>query len=95
MLCQHTVYRQAVAFNATIALMEPHERIRQLRLKRGLTQEKLGLAVGFDIGQARQRVHKIEKNAVQLTTNDLRRFAEALQTAGSRRAARPSTSNRH
>ena len=83
MWCQPSVYRQAVAFNATLSLMEPFERLRMLRLARGLTQEQLGLAVGFDQDQARQRVSKIEKNRVPLTTNDLRKFADALQTSPS------------
>lgn len=83
MLCQQPVYRQSVAFNATLPLMEPHERIRQLRLARGLSQEKLGVAVGFDINQARQRVWKIEKNKTPITTADLRKFADALQTTPS------------
>jgi transcriptional regulator with XRE-family HTH domain len=60
--------------------MEPFERIRVLRKMRGLTQEKLGIAVGFPEDQARQRVYKIEKNKTPLTSNDLRKFADALQT---------------
>lgn len=83
MLCQHPVYRQNVAFNATLPLMEPFERLRMLRRARGLTQEQLGLAVGFDQDQARQRVSKIEKNRVRLTTTDLRKFADALHTTPS------------
>lgn len=80
MLCQLPVYRQGVAFNATIPLMEPSERIRQLRRAARMTQQKLGLAVGFDSGQAKQRVSKIETNKVPLTIDILRRFADALQT---------------
>src|SRR5258708_36399578 len=83
MWCQPSIYRQAVAFNATLPLMEPFERLRMLRRARGLTQEQLGLAVGYDQDQARQRVSKIEKNRVRLTTNDLRKFADALQTTPS------------
>ena len=60
--------------------VEPHERLRALRLKRGLTQEELGLAVGFDIGQARQRVSKLETNKQPMTTDHLRKFADALHT---------------
>jgi transcriptional regulator with XRE-family HTH domain len=60
--------------------MEPHEKIRQLRKARGLSQQELGVAVGFDEGQAKQRVSKIELNKVPISTGVLRRFAEALQT---------------
>ena len=83
MLCQPLVHRQAVAFKATLPPVEPFERIRQLRQARGLSQEKLGVAVGFDVATARQRVHKIETNRVPLTTSTLLKIARALQTSPS------------
>jgi len=59
--------------------MEAYEKLRQLRERRKISQEELGVAMGYAPGQARQSVSKIERGLTKLTVDALVKGAEKLQ----------------
>lgn len=59
--------------------MEAYEKMRRLREKRKISQEELGVAMGYAPGQARQSVSKIERGLTKLTVDALVKGAEKLQ----------------
>src|SRR6185437_12480051 len=79
MLCQRKNDRPDVAIAATLWRMEAYEKLRRLRETRKISQEELGVAMGYAPGQARQSVSKIERGLTKLTVDALVKGAEKLQ----------------
>lgn len=55
-----------------------HERIKELRIKRGMSQEELAEAVGYKSGRA--MISQIETGKINLPLDKLKAIATALDT---------------
>ena len=56
------------------------ERIRQLRIQKGMSQEELATAVGYKSENSRSTVNKVEKGINDITQSRLKAYAKALGT---------------
>ena len=56
------------------------ERIRQLRVQKGMSQEELAIAVGYKSENSRSTVNKVEKGINDITQSRLKAYAKALGT---------------
>lgn len=53
-----------------------YQRIRELRIKRGMTQAELGEAIGYKSGKV--MIYQIEKGIIDIPLNKLKAIANAL-----------------
>lgn len=55
-------------------------RIRELRIKKGLSQEELAKAVGYTSNNSRSTINKVEQGQNDIVQSKLKAYAKALDT---------------
>lgn len=61
--------------------IEIGNRIRELRIRKGMSQEELAKAVGYTSEHSRSTINKVEKGKNDITQSRLKEYAKALDTS--------------
>ena len=61
--------------------IEIGNRIRELRIGKGMSQEELAKAVGYTSEHSRSTINKVEKGKNDITQSRLKKYAKALDTS--------------